>query len=279
MHLGFRGAQEPGSYLYRARAQYQRRCQSTCISDSTRGDDWNGDRVNYLREEGHQTYHLPLRIVLVKDSAVSPSFHALRNNGIGARVLRGLCLSNRGCVCKPQDSACFQFRYEGRRVESHDRRDGLRSQGQHGVTLRLKVWQHGITRFQWNWRSPHRKERPLPLFQIEVSHRRRLWNPKIDLEFSCAAFAKCRAPSPDVIRLHQQSSARSQPTRIGYGNRQRRRTGSGHGRQQNRKANAQTMGEILRAIAGGWMAFVKHAENLWLDVREASASKTVLDKG
>jgi hypothetical protein len=39
------------------------------------------------------------------------------------------------------------------------------------------------------------------------------------------------------------------------------------------------MGEILRAIAGGWMAFVKHAENLWLDVREASASKTVLDKG
>jgi hypothetical protein len=38
--------------------------------------------------------------------------------------------------------------------------------------------------------------------------------------------------------------------------------------------HAQTMGETLRAIAGGWMAFVKHAENLSLDFRESSASKT-----
>ena len=105
------------------------------------------------------------------------------------------------------------------------------------------------------------------LFQIEVSNRRCLWNPKIDLKFSCAAFAKCRAPSLDLIRLHQQSSACSQPACIGYGHRKRRRTGSGHGRQQNRQANAQTMGETFRAPAGGWMAFVRHAENLWLDLR------------
>ena len=66
---------------------------------------------------------------------------------------------------------------------------------------------------------------------------------------------------------------------IGYGNRQRRRTGSGHGREQNRQANVQTMGETLRARAGGWMAFVKHVEPsfsmLASDVRESSASKTV----
>jgi hypothetical protein len=38
------------------------------------------------------------------------------------------------------------------------------------------------------------------------------------------------------------------------------------------------MGETLRAIAGRWMAFVRHAENFWLDVCELSASKTVLNK-
>ena len=49
MHLGFWRSQEPGSYLYRTRAQYQRRCHSTCIGDSTRSDDWHGDRVDDLR--------------------------------------------------------------------------------------------------------------------------------------------------------------------------------------------------------------------------------------
>jgi hypothetical protein len=80
MHPSFRRSQESGSYLYRARSQYQRRCNSTCIRDPTRSYDWHGNRINNLRQKGHQAYHLLFRFVCMKGSSVSPSLHALRHD-------------------------------------------------------------------------------------------------------------------------------------------------------------------------------------------------------
>jgi hypothetical protein len=62
MQLRFGGPQEASSYLHRACAQYQRRCNSTCIGDSTRSYDWHCDRINNLQGPSGQPSDAPLRL-------------------------------------------------------------------------------------------------------------------------------------------------------------------------------------------------------------------------
>ena len=245
MRLRFRRSQKPGSYVHRARAKYQRRSDSARVGDPARSDHRHRDRIRNLRQERHQTDHLPFRFICAEGSPVSPCLHALRDNRIGACRFRRFRFSNRRSGREPQDSACFHFGHEARRIDSHNRRDGLWGYSQQGLALSLKIRQLHVTRFRWNRRSPRRKKLALPFFQFEVSHRRRLWNPKINLKSSRTALSEFVAPCFDFIRLQQQRPASSKPASIRHSNRQRRRACPRHRRQQDGQTNTKTIRESL----------------------------------
>ena len=166
MRLRFRRSQKSGSDLHRARAKYQRRCNSARVSDPARSDHRHRHRIRHLRQERHQTDHLPFRVFCTESSPVPSSLHALRDNGIGARLFRSFRFSNRRSGGEPQDSACFHFGYEAWRIDSHNRRNRLWLDCQHGLALGLKVRQLRVTRFRWNRQVPMSQETRAAAFPI-----------------------------------------------------------------------------------------------------------------
>ena len=70
-------------------------------------------------------------------------------------------------------------------------------------------------------RSPTRQKLAHARFLHRIALRRGVWNPDIELECSVAVGAHLGRPGNDFIGLHQQHTARSEPARIGDGDRQR----------------------------------------------------------
>ena len=96
MRQRFRRSQEPGSYLYCAGAQDQRRSHSAPIRNSTRGNDWHRNCVKNLGQKSHKSHHLIFRLVNVEGPAVPAGFHALSNHRVGAGRFSRPGFSNRG---------------------------------------------------------------------------------------------------------------------------------------------------------------------------------------
>ena len=82
-----------------------------------------------------------------------------------------------------------------------------------------------------------------------VAARRRIGNPQVELERAVAAGAELRGPVDDGRRLHQQRAAGAEAAGIGDRDRQRRRAGTRHGREQDRRTEPETLAELPRAAA------------------------------
>ena len=71
--------------------------------------------------------------------------------------------------------------------------------------------------------------------------------PEIDLKLTVALLAEFASPHGNRFRSHEKGAARSHSACVGDGDRERWRTCSGHGREQNGQADAECRGERFDA--------------------------------
>jgi hypothetical protein len=87
-------------------------------------------------------------------------------------------------------------------------------------------------------------------FRDRISTWRRIGDPSVELEHPSTASAKFSGPSGDLLRLHHQNTARTQPAGIGNRNRQRRRARAGHRSEKYGNIDPKAGSESVGALKG-----------------------------
>src|SRR5687768_10193939 len=134
---------------------------------------------------------------------MSPCLEALRDDGIGTRLLRFTCLRQRGRAREPGDAALLHLGDEAFRVDSHDGGNDGWTDGEKGFALFAKVRDLDIARLGGNFRAPMAKEFPDARFRGRIAPRRRARNPEIELKRAIAVTAEFTRPGVNAFCIVQ----------------------------------------------------------------------------
>ncbi len=176
---------------------------------------------------------------------------ALRDDGVGTGRHRRLRFGDGRHGGEPGDAARFHRLDESRLEQAHDRRDDGRAGFDHRFALRREVLKLGIPRIGGDAGAPFAEKVAQPCLMRGIALRRRIGHPDVHLERAVGAGADLARPIADLVRRPQQRARRAHAAGLGHRDRQRRRTGAGHRRHQDRHLEIEAAAEGGGAFEGG----------------------------